>query len=100
MDSKVEEFLRLEKQSNTDLAHKCVAKKFDLWFAEYSVHKKKSEKLVTSRKQMKAFRAWNYEQPPHQVPSELIDDNFFARFLMHCLLKLNMKKSSLRQVHG
>ena len=100
MDSKIEEFMRSEKQTNTDYAHKCVAKKFWKWLSEYSKHKDEREKVCLSRKQHKAFRAWKYDLPPHHLPPQLIDDNIFARFLIHCLVKLKNKKSPLRQAHG
>ena len=100
MGSKVEEFLKAEKQTNSDLAHKAVAIKFSVWLSEYRKHKNHKEKVSLSRKQHKAFRAWKYDQPPYELPPELLDDNLFARFQLHCLLKLHHKKSSLRQVHG
>ena len=100
MDSKIEEFTRSEKQTNTDYALKCVAKKFWKWLSEYSKHKDEREKVCLSSKQHKAFRAWKYDLPPHHLPPQLIDDNIFARFLIHCLVKLKNKKSPLRLMDG
>ena len=100
MDSRVQEFINKEKQSNTDLSHKCVAKKFSTWLSKYRSHKVGSEKITLSRQQHSAFRVWTYDQPPHIPPPELIEDRLFARFLMYCLLELKNNKSSLRAAHG
>ena len=100
IDSHVEQFLRSGKPSNTDYSHKCVAKKFHTWILQCCSENNPKKKLSLSRRQKKAVREWKYDVPPHQLPELLIKDNIFARFLMHCLLELKSKKSSLRSAHG
>ena len=100
MDSQVQKFLREEKANNTDKSHKVVAKKFRNQFMECRLEKDPEKKVALSAEQEKAIVEQNHADPPYQLPSVLIDDTVFARFLLHCLLKLKCKKSSLRQAHG
>ena len=100
MDSEIENFLKTEKPSQTDNSHKCVARKFAKWLREYHPQYPKSARVCLSRERYKVLRTWKPDQPPHTLPPELINDNIFARFLMHCLLELKDKKSSLRAAHG
>ena len=39
MDSQVQKFLREEKQTSTDRAHKCVAKKLKNWLLKIRIEK-------------------------------------------------------------
>ena len=96
----MEEFLNSEKQSKTDSSHKCVAKKYSEWISKYRLDRDKKKKIQLTRNQHAAFRGWKYHKAPYIPPKALIVDELFARFLLHCLLELKSKKSSLRAAHG
>ena len=81
IDSQVRKFLTSEKPSNTDYSHKCVAKKFHTWMLQCCLETNPEKKLSLSRRQMKAFKEWKYDLPPHQLPELLIHDNIFAHAL-------------------
>ena len=100
MDRVVQNFLKAEKATSTDYSHKCVAKKFAKWLRENRAQSYKNKRIYLSRKQIKALREWNHNEVPYVLPAELVDDNIFSRFLLHCLLELDNKKSSLRAAHG
>ena len=87
MDSKIEEFMRSENQTNTDYAHKCVAKKFWKWLSEYSKHKDERQRVCLSCKQHKAFRAWKYDLPPHHLPPQLIEDFCKISYPLSCKIE-------------
>ena len=100
MDKQVKKFLLSERATSTDSSHKCVAKKFYNWMLQCRSERDSDKKISLTRKQYKAFGEQQQDEPPYQLPEELIKDNIFARFLLYCLVELKSKKSSLRAAHG